>query len=195
VECKSPDEITGITQLKTYLNLEPEARLGIWFNGTKHILVYKIPSGFVVDEHSRIPRPGDPLGPSAAHPPLKFADLTDPPNLGEVFSRLRDKIAAQDSHVNRDEFILKPVLLPGQPGRVFDPLVGVPAANEAARTAGLLRVAPGDPDHSYLLLKLEGTLAAGEGVPMPLVGGPLPASAIDTIRRWIAAGAPETAPF
>ncbi|TMA50161.1 MAG: hypothetical protein E6J71_25015 [Deltaproteobacteria bacterium] len=80
-------------------------------------------------------------------------------------------------------------------GAAYSNLVGVPAANEAARTAGLLRVAPGDPDHSYLLLKLEGTLAAGEGVPMPLVGGPLPASAIDTIRRWIAAGAPETAPF
>jgi len=80
-------------------------------------------------------------------------------------------------------------------GAAYSNLVGVPAANEAARAAGLLRVAPGDPDHSYLLLKLEGTLAAGEGVPMPLVGGPLPASAIDTIRRWIAAGAPETAPF
>jgi len=50
-------------------------------------------------------------------------------------------------------------------------------------------------DDSFLLLKLEGTLAAGEGVQMPLVGGPLPASAIDTIRRRIAAGAPETAPF
>ena len=80
-------------------------------------------------------------------------------------------------------------------GAAISNLVGVPAANEAARTAGLLRVAPGDPDNSYLLRKLEGTLAAGEGVPMPLVGGPLPASAIDTIRRWIAAGAPETAPF
>lgn len=106
VECKSPDQETGVTQLKTYLNLEPEARLGIWFNGTRHVLVYKTPTGFIVDEHSRIPRPSDPLGPSAAHPPLRFADLTDPPNLGEVFLRLRDKIAAQDSHVNRDEFIL-----------------------------------------------------------------------------------------
>ena len=73
--------------------------------------------------------------------------------------------------------------------------MGVPAANEAARAAGLLRVAPGDPDHSYLLLKLEGKLGPDEGVQMPLVGGPLPASAIDAIRRWIAAGAPETAPF
>ena len=106
VECKAPDQKTGITQLKTYLGLEPEARLGIWFNGTRHVLVYKTPTGFLVDEHSRIPRPNDPLGPSTAHPPLTFADLTEPPNLGGVFLRLRDKIAAQDSHVNRDEFIL-----------------------------------------------------------------------------------------
>jgi type I restriction enzyme M protein len=106
-ECKAPDFETGIGELKTYLTLEPEARLGIWFNGRKHALVFKLPGGgFQVDEHSRIPRPTDPLSPTAATPPLRFADLEEPPNLGEVFSRLRDKIAAQDSHVNRDEFIL-----------------------------------------------------------------------------------------
>ena len=80
-------------------------------------------------------------------------------------------------------------------GAAYANLVGVPPANEAARAAGLLRVAPGDPDHSYVLLKLEGTLTPGEGARMPLIGPPLPASLIDTIRRWIAAGAPETAPF
>ena len=106
-ECKAPDLTTGIDELKTYLSLEPEARLGIWFNGQTHALVYKLPGGgFQVDEHSRIPRPADPLSPTAATPPLRFQDLEEPPNLGEVFSRLRDKIAAQDSHVNRDEFIL-----------------------------------------------------------------------------------------
>lgn len=105
-ECKAPDVETGIDELKTYLTLEPEARLGIWFNGQKHALVYKLASGFVVDTESRIPRPADPLGPSAQHPPLRFDDLIEPPNLAEVFSKLRDKIAAQDSRVNRDEFIL-----------------------------------------------------------------------------------------
>jgi len=80
-------------------------------------------------------------------------------------------------------------------GAAYANLVGVLATNEAAKAANLQRVLPNDPDDSFLLLKLEGTLAAGQGVPMPLVGGPLPASAIDTIRRWIAAGAPETAPF
>jgi type I restriction enzyme M protein len=105
-ECKAPDLETGIDELKTYLSLEPEARLGIWFNGQKHALVYKLSHGFQVDENSRIPRPYDPLSPTEAQPPLRFEDLTEPPNLGEVFSKLRDQIAAQDSHVNRDEFIL-----------------------------------------------------------------------------------------
>lgn len=106
-ECKAPDLETGIGELKTYLTLEPEARLGIWFNGRKHALVFKLArGGFQVDEHSRIPRPGDPLSPTAATPPLRFEDLEEPPNLSEVFSRLRDKIAAQDTHVNRDESIL-----------------------------------------------------------------------------------------
>jgi hypothetical protein len=80
-------------------------------------------------------------------------------------------------------------------GAAYTNLVNVPAANEAAKAAGLVRVLPSDPADSFLLQKLSGTLGAGEGVPMPLVGGPLPASDIDTIRRWIAAGAPETAPF
>jgi hypothetical protein len=68
-------------------------------------------------------------------------------------------------------------------------LVGVAASNPAAAAAGLLRVVPGDPDRSFLVRKIEGTLGAGEGDPMPQVGARLPASLIDLIRRWIAAGA------
>ncbi|HJQ83561.1 MAG TPA: hypothetical protein VKA21_05760 [Candidatus Binatia bacterium] len=75
-------------------------------------------------------------------------------------------------------------------GIAYADLVGVPAANTAANAAGLLRVAPGDPDRSFLLRKLEGRLAVGEGDPMPQVGTRLPASSIDLIRRWILAGAP-----
>ncbi len=106
VECKAPTVEDGIRELKTYLGLEPEARLGIWFNGTKHVLVYKLESGFVINEYAPIPRPTDPLTPTKAKVPLRFRDLVPPPRLGEIFSRLRDQIAAQDSHVNRDEFIL-----------------------------------------------------------------------------------------
>lgn len=106
VECKSPSEKDGIDQLKTYLSLEPEARLGVWFNGQSHVLVHKLASGFAVNRYAPVPRPSDPLAPVAAQKPLSYGDLIPPPNLGEIFRRLRDRIAAQDSHVNRDEFIL-----------------------------------------------------------------------------------------
>lgn len=105
-ECKAPDIETEIDQLKTYLSLEPEARLGIWFNGQKHCLVYKLPDRFIINEYGVIPRPGDPLTPTENEPPLTYPNLLPPPNMGEIFRQLRDQIAAQDSHVNRDEFIL-----------------------------------------------------------------------------------------
>jgi hypothetical protein len=51
----------------------------------------------------------------------------------------------------------------------------------------ILRVAPGDPDNSYLIQKLEGTASVGEQ--MPLGGTPLPQASIDVIRQWIIDGA------
>ena len=53
---------------------------------------------------------------------------------------------------------------------------------------GIDRVAPGDPDNSYLIQKLEGTAAFGDRMPQ---GGPfLDQQTIDTIRQWIVDGAP-----
>ncbi|HSG66915.1 MAG TPA: hypothetical protein VLD39_18045, partial [Gammaproteobacteria bacterium] len=57
-------------------------------------------------------------------------------------------------------------------------LVGVPSSEQA----GILRVAPGDPDASYLIQKLEGTAAVGNR--MPLNGTPLPQADINIIRQW-----------
>lgn len=51
----------------------------------------------------------------------------------------------------------------------------------------LLRVAPGDPDSSYLVQKIEGSAAVGAR--MPIGRPPLDAEAITLIRQWIAAGA------
>jgi len=71
-------------------------------------------------------------------------------------------------------------------GQAYSNIVGV-ASNEVPR---LLRVAPSDPDSSYLVLKVEGKagLVGGVGTQMPL-GGALSQAQIDTIRAWIAAGA------
>lgn len=66
----------------------------------------------------------------------------------------------------------------------FSMLVSVPSDE----VPELLRVAPGDPDNSYLVQKIEGTASVGGR--MPLNGPPLPRASIELIRQWIAAGAP-----
>jgi hypothetical protein len=73
---------------------------------------------------------------------------------------------------------------------VYDELVGVPAFATGARSAGLLRVAPGDSDASFLVRKLTGELDFAQGSAMPLGNPPLEAELIDRIRTWIDAGAP-----
>src|ERR1700722_11989566 len=67
-------------------------------------------------------------------------------------------------------------------------LVGVPSAEVPT----LLRVMPGDPDESYIVLKLQGS-AGIVGGQMPLGGPYLPQATIDAIRQWITDGAPNSA--
>jgi len=54
----------------------------------------------------------------------------------------------------------------------------------------LKRVNPGNPDQSYIVQKISGTAAVGGR--MPLGQAALPQDRIDLIRRWIAAGAPQS---
>jgi len=68
-------------------------------------------------------------------------------------------------------------------GAAYAMLVNAPSVE----VPELLRVAPGDPDASYLIQKLEGTAAVGER--MPLNGPALPPETIAVIRQWIADGA------
>jgi hypothetical protein len=67
-------------------------------------------------------------------------------------------------------------------------LVGVPSAE----VPSFLRVMPGYPDESYLVLKLQGS-AGIVGGQMPLGGPYLPQATIDAIRQWITDGAPNSA--
>jgi hypothetical protein len=74
-------------------------------------------------------------------------------------------------------------------------LVGVPPKNAAALSAGMRRVAPGDPANSFLLHKLRWELfdgVASYGSPMPLGSNSLSVGQIEFVRRWIAAGASRT---
>ena len=79
------------------------------------------------------------------------------------------------------------------PDQAYAQLVGVPAANEAARAKGKLRVAPGNPEASFLYQKLTSP-APDEGARMPYTGPPLAAEDLALVRRWIAAGAPRQPP-
>ena len=68
-------------------------------------------------------------------------------------------------------------------------LVGVPSVEQP----NVLRVAPGDPNDSYIIRKLEGAPGIS-GVQMPANGPPyLPQSTIDVISQWITNGAPQSA--
>jgi len=68
-------------------------------------------------------------------------------------------------------------------------LVGVPSGE----VPDVERVKPGDPDSSYIVLKLEGAPGI-VGVQMPYGGPYLPQATIDVIRQWITNGAQQGAP-
>ena len=68
-----------------------------------------------------------------------------------------------------------------------DFLVGKPSQEVPA----IMRVVAGNPDASYLVMKLEGThlTHGGSGGQMPFGAPPLPPEQIAKVRQWIAAGA------
>lgn len=110
-ECKRPDVETGIEQLKIYLDREPHARVGIWFNGINHRIIYKTVSGYhTAPDGTPITTPMDPLAPSEVKP-LTLNDLRKAPSLVPVFRRIRDRLVTLDRHVNRDEEILPDISL------------------------------------------------------------------------------------
>lgn len=63
----------------------------------------------------------------------------------------------------------------------------------SVQVPSLPRIAPGDPEGSYLWLKVSGGHldAGGLGAPMP-IGGTLPEPLLELLYRWIAEGAVET---
>jgi hypothetical protein len=67
-------------------------------------------------------------------------------------------------------------------------LVGVASSEQP----NVLRVAPGAPDNSYIIRKLQDTPGIS-GQQMPFGGPYLPQSTIDVIRQWITNGAPKPA--
>lgn len=71
-------------------------------------------------------------------------------------------------------------------GSAWTSLVGKTANSDSSRVL----VVPGHPEQSFLIAKLRGALANGEGERMPLRNPPLSEETIQAIEAWIASGAP-----
>lgn len=75
-------------------------------------------------------------------------------------------------------------------GQSYAQLVNAAALNAAAQDAGLSRVQPGDPNNSFLMIKLTNPTVP-QGALMPQGKAPLTAAQLQLIRDWILQGALE----
>lgn len=110
IECKQPDIDVGLSQLETYLSLEPHVKLGVWTNSAddsaQNLFVYKSADGLEYPKkrtNKDIPSIGSDMTSSALK--LTFDDLIIPTKetLFKTFSDLLDSIVAQDGNVTRRE--------------------------------------------------------------------------------------------
>lgn len=95
----------GVSQLMTYLSLEPSAKYGYWTNGNDSAAVYRLADGNLETErHAKLPSPSDNLY-RAGKRKICFDDLKTPSEkeLSFVFSNLLATIAANDSVSTRPE--------------------------------------------------------------------------------------------
>ena len=126
----------------------------------------------------------------------KLSDLTGPtPNLEPTFSSIAQnifqtadsssRVACTQCHTSIGGRI-PPIGLSLDPGAAYGNLVNVASRQKPS----LMRVAPGDPENSYLIHKLNGRTDI-LGMRMPRTAGPfLTEGQIMVIRRWIELGAP-----
>ena len=73
----------------------------------------------------------------------------------------------------------------------YDNLINIISKNPAAKTAGLVRVKPGDYMMSLLFQKIDCQTPAKYGATMPLGGANLTSGQIEFIKQWIIKGAPK----
>lgn len=123
---------------------------------------------------------GNVAGPTPALTPT-FSSL-----VSEVFtsSDAAGRTACTNCHTNVGRTPAGGLVL--LPGSAYAQLVGV----NSVTNPGQVRVAPGDPENSVLIWKLEGR-SSMRGARMPFNGPPyLTAGQILIVRRWIERGAP-----
>lgn len=122
---------------------------------------------------------GDPSGAAGDLPPLD-------PTLDNVFTHVFEPgCAVSGCHAQTS---MAGDLDLSSPEAAHAALVDVAASNELAGLNGWVRVAPGDPDRSFLVRKLERP-GPGEGSAMPSATQQLDPYYMALVRDWIAQGA------
>ena len=106
IETKQPEESAGVSQLMSYMQMEPKAVLGIWTNGSQYKGVYRTQTGDLEKRTLQdLPGPDDNLL-LAGDKRLKWEDLQEvaPEKLGKTFEQLLDHIVSTDNtSTRRDE--------------------------------------------------------------------------------------------
>ena len=106
----------------------------------------------------------------------------EPRTFAEIQTMIFDPMCALSCH----RAGAAPKGLSMQPAFAIKHLVNVPSAE----APGLMRVAPGQPDQSYLVIKVVSSDPRRKGARMPRNGPPWVSRAqIRALRRWITAGA------
>lgn len=107
---KTPKEQRGISQLETYMGLEPHAKVGVWVDNADAsapaIFVFRDGSGRLVQRNrllQDVPRPGEPI--SLEQRRLTFSDLTVPTEqaIKRAIKDLLDRVVVEDGNVTRRE--------------------------------------------------------------------------------------------
>lgn len=110
METKVENETAGVSQLETYIGLEPHAKFGVWVNNphpsAPAVFVYRSKGGQLVRRRrllSDMPCPGEPISEEQVR--LTFKDLTvpSPSVIKRTVEDLLDRVVIDDSNVTRRE--------------------------------------------------------------------------------------------
>lgn len=110
VECKEPNEDAGVSQLETYMALEPHVQLGIWTNSADPsspvVFVYRLATGANVVRRrplDQFPHPTDPISPQQQQQLYRDLTAPSPQALRRIIDEILDHVVANDSRVTRRE--------------------------------------------------------------------------------------------